>query len=472
MSKAISNPFFDRGPVREPAFFFGHRAEVRKIVQLIGARVPQSCSLIGERRMGKTSLLNYLAMPGGALTEFGDSLAYPASNYIFVPLEFTALKARQQSSAVLMFKLLLQRLEQVVEMTAGIRLNTFEKYQNSEDLDSLVLFGICSCLDEIRRHLPGRVIVFLLDDAEILVRYGAGALLRSMIQDRLVSFVIATRAPLNEIDPESEVSPLFNIMADTISLTMLPAQKAEAWMLYLASQTGASFSGAELNFVLEKGGGHPEFLKTIARRIWDAPFGFGVRSPLLGVSESEPLVSQLDELLPEIATELEPLCTGIWKAATPDERVILQRLASSAEQITLQRPALQKLLRKGLLRIDGRSLQFFSAIFKDFVYRQDHPPVSHPERELRFGEGYVTFGDNVFKLSPIEMKLMQYLASRTGQICTREEIHNAVWSEPYTEGSSVKVNIAIQRLKQKLGILAESVESARGVGYVWTLTNQ
>ena len=48
-------------PVQSPAGFFGHRDLVRRIFSRIGAERPQSIAVIGSRKSGKSSLLNYPA---------------------------------------------------------------------------------------------------------------------------------------------------------------------------------------------------------------------------------------------------------------------------------------------------------------------------------------------------------------------------------------------------------------------------
>jgi hypothetical protein len=62
----LSNPFFHRGPIRDPAYFFGRGQESSHIAGLLAAG--QSVALSGSRRFGKTSLLFRLAHPQVATT--------------------------------------------------------------------------------------------------------------------------------------------------------------------------------------------------------------------------------------------------------------------------------------------------------------------------------------------------------------------------------------------------------------------
>ena len=57
----IQNPFFNRHRITDPAFFFGR---TRQIEALYSAIVTHQCrSLVGERKLGKSSLLTYIGHP-------------------------------------------------------------------------------------------------------------------------------------------------------------------------------------------------------------------------------------------------------------------------------------------------------------------------------------------------------------------------------------------------------------------------
>lgn len=58
----MNNPFRERGMIREPERFFGRVAEVRTIVERLATM--GSLSLVGDRQMGKSSLLFYVARQG------------------------------------------------------------------------------------------------------------------------------------------------------------------------------------------------------------------------------------------------------------------------------------------------------------------------------------------------------------------------------------------------------------------------
>jgi hypothetical protein len=71
------NPFTIRGTLQNPAEFIGRGTEINDIITRL--RSMQSCSVVGERRIGKSSLLYHLAQTGVA--RVGDE------NYRFLYME-------------------------------------------------------------------------------------------------------------------------------------------------------------------------------------------------------------------------------------------------------------------------------------------------------------------------------------------------------------------------------------------------
>ena len=74
----------------------------------------------------------------------------------------------------------------------------------------------------------------------------------------------------------------------------------------------------------------------------------------------------------------------------------------------------------------------------------------------------VTNGDDPVHLTPTEFDLLRSLASRRGQVLTREQLLAEVWG--YRDGSGARtVDSHIRSLRQKLG--AERIRTVHGVGY-------
>jgi len=51
------NPFSFGNPIRDPQRFIGRRSDLQQIVDRLRSSAHESTSVVGERRIGKTSLL-------------------------------------------------------------------------------------------------------------------------------------------------------------------------------------------------------------------------------------------------------------------------------------------------------------------------------------------------------------------------------------------------------------------------------
>ena len=56
----MNSPFSDRGMITDPNCFFGRAAETQKIFNALAGPKPQCVSIIGERRIGRSSLLQHI----------------------------------------------------------------------------------------------------------------------------------------------------------------------------------------------------------------------------------------------------------------------------------------------------------------------------------------------------------------------------------------------------------------------------
>jgi len=72
--------------------------------------------------------------------------------------------------------------------------------------------------------------------------------------------------------------------------------------------------------------------------------------------------------------------------------------------------------------------------------------------------------DKAIPLTSIEFKLLVELASKRGRVQSREQLLNRVWGYTY-EGYARTVDTHIRRLREKLGLYADHIETLRGVGY-------
>lgn len=77
---------------------------------------------------------------------------------------------------------------------------------------------------------------------------------------------------------------------------------------------------------------------------------------------------------------------------------------------------------------------------------------------------HVSVKNKPIRLTAIEFKLLVELASKRGRVLTRTILLDRVWGYTY-EGYARTVDTHIRRLREKLGVMGNSIETLRGVGY-------
>jgi DNA-binding response OmpR family regulator len=100
------------------------------------------------------------------------------------------------------------------------------------------------------------------------------------------------------------------------------------------------------------------------------------------------------------------------------------------------------------------------------------------EKSIRMGDLFVdierhqvTVKENPVSLTSTEFKLLTELVSKKGRVQTREQLLNRVWGYTY-EGYARTVDTHIRRLREKLGIAGDWIETIRGVGYRFREDNE
>ena len=254
----MNNPFYNRGPIREPRFYFGRPRETREVVRLLAGT--QNCSIVGPVKSGKTSLLLHLARPN----TLGQGLS-PAQN-IATYLSFEGLG---RLSAEQFFHHMMQELaRQSVgkEQCSKITL-LWPRIAPREGLSFLELREV---LDQI--EVAGERLIFLLDEVELAAKNPAFDLnffsaLRHIGSRPGVCFVTATERRLHEMEIAGrEVGSPF---ADLFSVVRLrPLEPEAAWKQVSGLAGEAEFDlSAERDLILELAGGWPYYLQVVAYEV-------------------------------------------------------------------------------------------------------------------------------------------------------------------------------------------------------------
>jgi two-component system phosphate regulon response regulator PhoB len=84
--------------------------------------------------------------------------------------------------------------------------------------------------------------------------------------------------------------------------------------------------------------------------------------------------------------------------------------------------------------------------------------------EIRRAEHRVAVDGRAVELTPTEYKLLLLLAERRGRVQDRAQLLEAVW-DAAPDIQTRTVDMHVQRLRAKLGVAGELIETVRGFGY-------
>jgi hypothetical protein len=238
------NPFTIRGALQRPEEFAGRAAELNDIVTRL--RSMQSCSVVGERRIGKSSLLYHLSQTG--VRRIGDE------NYRFLYIELTDACTQTVADCL---RAILQELNCPAD---GV------KDDNKPSRNLTAFDKEIKVLAEI-----GERIVLCLDEFEGLFENAAefnNAFfnhLRTMVNHRRLALVTASKQPLEIYSLEKKLtSPFFNLL----SVTELGDFTEEEALQFLAlHHPQVSFTEAELKFINSYLDPHPLKLQILCDQV-------------------------------------------------------------------------------------------------------------------------------------------------------------------------------------------------------------
>jgi len=342
------NPYFHRGPIKNHRYFYGRVTEIRQALQML--HHGQCVSIVGPRRIGKTSLLFHLCD-----SSVRQGLDLP-QRCLFVYLDGQVLGYLDQMSFYQwMWTKLLEASESELGETIGDHYRAFLP----KEVDCFEAFQ--KGVQTIVQH--SSYIVFLFDEFEVIATNqnldrASFAQLRSLGQEYNVAYVTASQMPLNEItyhDQSMLHSPFFNNFANLALSFLMPAE-ADEMVRGPVRQIGNGdfFTRSDLNFLYDVAGFHPFFLQIACYYLFERK-----------VERKSPSVEDYEGVQRQYMQDVERHFQYIWKDLKKDEREAV-RLTSVGKISQLPKSTRQKLQRKCVLYKDA----FFSSAFARFVKDQ------------------------------------------------------------------------------------------------------
>jgi hypothetical protein len=342
-----ANPYISRGPVRNADMFYGREHELHEIAAFLNGN--QSISLVGPRKIGKTSLLFHLMRP-----EIRQALGLTMDNNILAYLDCELLG---ESSVDEIFG---QFAAEIAAVLADMGLPA------EPAIDAVIAKPNRLGFETAIRRLNQRKlrVVLLMDEFERISTNTALDInffnaLRSAAGRYQLVFITASARPLIELtysERSREIlsSPFFNIFAPMF-LGLLPETEARQLIAEPAQRLGLPFNLAQEDFLYSLAGGHPLALQVACFHAFHTEDDQGV----------------IEE---RAKRELSAHFQYYWHNLSEIEQDTLRRLgeaASKAHSDTTLRAALRDLVQKCLLVTHNDTYAYPSQSWADFVGAQD-----------------------------------------------------------------------------------------------------
>jgi len=331
------NPYLNRVMLREADAFYGRRRQVAWICSRIGASPPQCVSVVGDRRVGKSSLLYHIFQ-----RSVRERCLDEPSKYVFVFMDF---QERRSIELPDFFRSLFRLLGEEMEGEDPI--------EASPDYE-----GLRSVLSHLNRK--GMRLVLLLDEFEAITKnlnFGADffAFLRSMANTQEIAYVTTSARNLQELCHTQEIadSPFFNIFSN-LHLGPFARREARELIEKPSAQAGVSL-GEHVDAILKMAGYLPFFLQIVCSTFFDH----------LVEREDEPV--DLEEVTEAYLEEAGVHFQYIWEEFDPDQRRSCWDVVRGSRIPQEREHVLRELMRRGYIAEEGDGYRVFSNLFAEWM---------------------------------------------------------------------------------------------------------
>ena len=440
------NPFFHRGPIRDPAYFYNRKREVKWVLEMLGKG--QSVSITGPRKVGKTSLLFHISRP-----EVMQQHGVDPARYLFVYFDCEGLGSLKQEEFYALI------LEQIADRAAQ------QGYALAESGRSISYLEFERILRKACEH--GFKVALLLDEFELL---GSGqdrggeflAGLRALATKFGIAYLTASQRRLAAFTGQH--SPFFNIFVP-LRLGLFDRVDSLQMMEESLAKGGTALRPEVINHILELGGRHPFFLQVVGYSALELQAAKGAALDR----------KDFRTLAQNVRVQVESHFEYYWRHLTPRERYVLAALSLTQEE-EMYREELESLVCLCLIVKENAHYTYFSPLFRDFMRRQK------VENLLQAGpfvlstiHRQILLREKLLPLSTTQFALLSYLMERQGQVVSNEELDREVMGtsseeqQKYEYLSDERLKSAIKGLRKALGREAGCIVNKRGVGYIFRL---
>ncbi len=350
------NPYQTKGKITALDSFIGRQEEVRRIFTLLPMQEAKSIAIMGERKIGNSSLLYYITHP-----DVRKHYLARSENYIF---SFVECPERANFS--------------LEEFFFSVYQNIDKPYNNTQ--------GITPTYDGFRKLLSGfdrmgKCFVMVIDGIDNLARNESFDmyffdLLRFVDQNYNIVQIVSTHSNLKTLlaakeYPEKPYSGMFEL----ISLGHFTTTEVKDVISRSVKFGGPSFE-QHIQFIIDLAGYHPYLLQLACGMLFEAL----VNNPTVPLNA--------EGLQQKFMNDVRPLFQFYWDSMDIDERSIIADLVEGRRNARMNILSMKELARKGFIIDIEKSPKVFSNSFKEFVIKS---------AQQRFQSSMSTFKEDFLK---------------------------------------------------------------------------
>jgi AAA+ ATPase superfamily predicted ATPase len=359
------NPFTFGNPIKDPARFIGREAEIRQILNRLLTSAHESTSIIGERRIGKTSLLSYLSNQ-----EVATRLGLTPDRFCLIYVDFQGLT---DITPQRFWQRVLKKMARSVCDESLV-----PTIQEISKLDQFDLFDLEDLFEAINDK--GLTTILFMDEFEYVTQnpnfkgdfFGG---LRALAIHHGVALVPATRRELVDLCHSEEIkgSPFFNIFANVVLRPFARLEVDEMICKYI-KDAEFSCSPEEQELIWKLGGGYPFFVQMAGHYLVE-----GKLQNLNGEALTKFAATSFDQ-------QAEAHFTYLWSHCSESEKITLlivltlgmqkqsKKTIPTAENLARLRPRapqdLVALGKRGLFTEREGIYALFSPVFENWIRRE------------------------------------------------------------------------------------------------------
>lgn len=357
------NPYLNRSMIRDTKDFYGRKREIARIYSRLGAPHPQAVSIVGPRKIGKSSLLNFIYQEANRKKYLKNPKQY---KFIFIDFQ-----ERKRITLPEFFSELFELLSR--EFSGQLEITEAPNYEGLKDVvtkiqqQSLKLILLFDEFDSITQNKNF--------DTEFF------AFLRALANRYDIAYVVSSGRRLQDFCHTKEIadSPFFNIFSN---LFLPPFSRQEALTLIGEPSKAAGYPlDSVADEIISMAGYFPSFIQIGCSTFFEYAMDYSAELQDVALAE-------IHELFLE---EAKDHFQYIWERFDESERRLCLQLARNEPLSAPDMAMLRGLVQQGYVIMNADRPELFSFLFAEQLEMMESKREREAEhvRESHGREDYV-----------------------------------------------------------------------------------